>query len=266
MVKKIFVSTMALILVTGCVNPSFVEDFSEQVQKAQNKAEVVKQEIKQELVKEKEVDPKLPVTLDLKAPFVSQAPTGDWGLPYQELCEEAALLSASKYFAREQITEAEMDVELKKAWDWEQKNITKYSDMTLAEAAQMATEYFNLKSEISEDVTVENIKKQLVSGKLVIVPTAGRLLGSPYYSGLGPIAHYLVIRGFDEKNFITNDVGTRTKGNGYKFRQGVIINAIHDLPQKEDGTYWRLYEEDMPDAEKAAKVKMGKKKILILSK
>ena len=130
----------------------------------------------------------------------------------------------------------------------------------------MAEEYLGLKTEISEVVTADNIKKQLVAGKIVLVPTAGRLLGSPYYSGLGPIAHFLVIRGYDEKNFITNDVGTRTKGNGYKFRQGVVLNAIHDLPKKEDGTYWRLYEADIPDAEKAVKIKTGEKLILILSK
>ena len=266
MLKKLFIVTIVVFLVTGCVKQAVIDDFSQKVQKAQNKVEVVKQEIKQELTTAKTSDPTMPVTLDLKAPFVSQAPTGDWSLPYQELCEEAALLSASKYFAKEKITESQMDVELQRVLAWETDNVSTFADIHIVEAAQLAREYFGLKTEISTEVTVENIKKKLVAGKIVVVPTAGRLLGSPYYSGLGPISHYLVIRGFDEKNFITNDVGTRTKGNGYKFKQAVIINAIHDLPKKEDGTYWRLYEEDMPDAEKAAKIKTGEKRILILSK
>jgi outer membrane murein-binding lipoprotein Lpp len=266
MLKKIFIVTILVFLMTGCVKQAVIDDFSQKVQKAQNKVEVVKQEIKQELEPVKKADSVMPATLDLKAPFVSQAPTGDWSLPYQELCEEAALLSASKYFANEKITEAQMDVELKKVLAWETKNVSIFADINIVESAQIAREYFGLKAEVSTDVTVENIKKQLVAGKLVVVPTAGRLLGSPYYSGLGPISHYLVIRGYDEKNFITNDVGTRTKGDGYKFKQAVIINAIHDLPKKEDGTYWRLYEEDIPDAEKARLIKTGEKRILILSK
>jgi len=104
-------------------------------------------------------------------------------------------------------------------------------------------------------------------GKLVITPTAGRILGSPYYTGLGPIYHMLIIRGYNTKYFITNDVGTRTKGEAYKFKTDVIVNAIHDLPLKADGTAFRSYDETtVSDAEKAEKMLTGAKRILILTK
>jgi len=237
---------------------------AEKVEKLKDRAEVVAVSVKDELKPEPKPDPELPARLDLKAPFVSQAPTGNWGLPYQELCEEAAVLSAARYFSGESITDKEANVELLNVWEWEKENLETATDLSLEEVAVLAEKYFNLKVTISEDVSADNIKKQLVAEKIVLVPTAGRLLGSPFYSGLGPIYHFLVIRGYDDRYFITNDVGTRTKGDGYKFLQAVVINAIHDLPKKQDGTYWRLYDSDISDSRKADLIKTGAKRIMIL--
>jgi hypothetical protein len=89
----------------------------------------------------------------------------------------------------------------------------------------------------------------LVSGKLVIIPAAGRLLGNPNFSGQGPIYHMLVVRGFDNKTgeFITNDPGTR-KGEGYRYKYSVLINAIHDWSHK-------LSVDGMTDQEIASTIK-----------
>ncbi|MBU1132388.1 C39 family peptidase [Patescibacteria group bacterium] len=209
----------------------------------------------------------LPKSLDLKAPFVSQAPTGDWGLPYQEACEEAALISAAKYFKGEkEVSESVANTEILKLVEWEKKMFGAYTDTTLDESKKMAEEYFGLKAEIRDDVSIDSIKKALADNSIVIVPTAGRELNGPYYSGLGPIFHYLVIRGYDGKYFITNDPGTRTKGNGFKFKQDVIMNAIHDLPPDKNGSPIRMYESNLSDSEKAVKILEGQKRILLISK
>ena len=56
-----------------------------------------------------------------------------------------------------------------------------------------------------------DITKELSEGRIVIVPTAGRLLKNPHFTASGPLYHMLVIKGFDDAKhtFITNDPGTR---------------------------------------------------------
>ena len=98
----------------------------------------------------------------------------------------------------------------------------------------------------------------------MLVPTAGRELGNPYYKQPGPIYHFLVIRGYTSKYLITNDVGTR-RGEEYKYKFDILINAVHDLPFKDDDTVFRPYDEDLEDEVKAEKMLSGTKKMLIVS-
>jgi len=74
---------------------------------------------------------------------------------------------------------------------------------------------------------VEDIKRQLVAGRPVIVPSAGRLLGNPFYNQPGPIYHMLVLRGYTKTKFITNDPGTR-RGEGYQYSFDVVMQAMRD--------------------------------------
>jgi hypothetical protein len=263
MLRKILLASVVIITIAGCTNPG---DYRLPAPEDKNVIEEPKTPVGTTEVTAKPVDIPLPEIVDMDVPWGSQAPTGSWGLPYQEACEEATLIGTYYYFSQKSLNEQTMDGEIKKLVEWETKKFGTYTDNTLAEVKTMAEEYFQLNAEISDDVSVGNIKKQLALGKIVITPTAGRLLGSPYYSGLGPIYHMLIIRGYNSKYFITNDVGTRTKGEAYKFKYDVIINAIHDLPLKADGTPFRLYDEPVPDAEKAAKMQTGAKRILILTK
>jgi hypothetical protein len=67
----------------------------------------------------------------------------------------------------------------------------------------------------------------LTNENLIIAPFAGRMLGNPFYSGEGPYYHMLVIKGYDEENFITNDVGTR-RGENFIYSYETVMQAIHD--------------------------------------
>lgn len=263
MFRKILLAAVVVITLAGCTKPG---DYLLPSPADTNAIEEPKTPPGAAEEPAKPVDIPLPEIVDMDVPWGSQAPTGNWGLPYQETCEEATLIGTYYYFNKKSLNEQIMDSELKKLVAWETEKFGTYTDNTLAEVKTMAEEYFQLKAEISDDVSVENIKKQLALGKIVITPTAGRLLGSPYYSGLGPIYHMIIIRGYNSKYFITNDVGTRTKGDAYKFKYDVVINAIHDLPLKADGTPFRPYDEPVSDAEKAAKMQTGAKRILIVTK
>jgi hypothetical protein len=83
------------------------------------------------------------------------------------------------------------------------------------------------KAEVVEDPSVEDLKKHIVAGYPVIVPTAGRMLGNPNFTGEGPLYHALVLKGFTETTFVTNDPGTR-RGADYQYDFETVMNAMHD--------------------------------------
>lgn len=207
----------------------------------------------------------IPAQVDLAVPFASQAPLGDWDLPYQEACEESSVIQAAKYFSGKKLNNEIMDQEIKDLVVWEEKNLGFYTDTSVAEMARIAIEYFTLNAEVSTEVTIENIKKQLALGNLVLVPTYGRALGNPYFRGEGPIYHFIVVRGYGNGQFIVNDVGTR-RGESYQYNYNILLGAIHDLPSQ-NGVVIRPYElKDSSDAEKTALLLSGPKRMLIISK
>jgi hypothetical protein len=206
-----------------------------------------------------------PAEMNLLVPFAMQAPFSYWGMPYQEACEEAALILADKYFRGGGLTKKIMDAEIKKLIEWEKQKFGLFTDTTVEEMKQIAVEYFGLNVKIDDDVSVENIKRQIAAGKLVLAPTAGRDLKNPFYKQPGPLYHILVIRGYTQTQFITNDVGIG-RGFGYKFDFQTIIDAVHDLPLKENGEVFRPYDENIDSVEKEIKMRQGRKVILVVSK
>ncbi len=119
-------------------------------------------------------------------------------------------------------------------------------DITATQMAEIAQKHFGINASVRKDVTVESIKRALVTGHPVIIPTAGRMLGNPYYSGAGPWYHALVIIGyhtglFGTTYFITNDPGTK-HGEKYEYTASTVLNAIHD---------WTGVKEDIAQGEKA---------------
>ncbi|MBI5071321.1 C39 family peptidase [Candidatus Falkowbacteria bacterium] len=165
---------------------------------------------------------------DFLAPvaFASQAPLGDWSMPYQEACEEASMIMVAKYFKNEKLDNNIMAEEILKLVKWEDDNGYPL-DLTAAQVVEVLDKYFGLKSSLDKMVTETEIKKKLVAGDLIIVPLAGRDVGNPYYKQPGPLYHMLVIRGYNQTEFITNDPGTR-RGEAYRYLYGDLLWAVHD--------------------------------------
>ncbi|MEK7188968.1 MAG: C39 family peptidase [Patescibacteria group bacterium] len=186
----------------------------------------------------------IPDAYNLEVPFQSQAPHANWELPYQEACEEASLIMAGRFFSGESLSAEEMDSEIKKLVAWEQDTFGYYEDTTAGEVVRMAADYFNLNATLDYDTSVENIQRHIVSGKLVVVPAAGRILQNPYFSGEGPLYHMLVIRGYTPTHFITNDPGTR-RGEEFIYTHDALINAIHDWPREHGGFKDNVTEDEM---------------------
>ena len=176
----------------------------------------------------------LPVEYNLAVPFQSQAPFKNWDMPYQEACEEASLIMADAFFYKREITPDIMDRKIQDLVDWQLKRFGYYKDTTSKEVVEIAQEYFGLNAFIDEDVSIENIKQILSQNKLILVPAAGRILPNPNFTGEGPLYHMLVIRGYTDKYFITNDPGTRN-GEEFLYKYNDLINAIHDWPSEKGG-------------------------------
>lgn len=171
-------------------------------------------------------NPILPTKFDIKVPFASQAPLGDWSMPYQEACEEASMIMVARYYKNEKLDNNIMAEEILKLVKWEEDNGYPI-DLTAEQTAEVLEKYFGFNPSLNKMVSETEIKKQLVAGNLIIVPLAGRDIGNPYYTQPGPLFHMLLIRGFDEDEFITNDPGTK-RGEAYRYRYGDLLWAVHD--------------------------------------
>ena len=172
----------------------------------------------------------LPPKIDCAVPFTSQAPYGNWKEPYQEACEEAALIMAQYYWLGRPLNREIANREILQMVAFQRKQLGGHFDLPAAQIAKLGKDYFhNDQLRVVYDIKIKDIQDELAKGNLVIVPCAGRLLRNPNFTPPGPVYHNLVIRGYDDlkKVFITNDPGTR-KGEGYRYPYLVLYNAIHD--------------------------------------
>lgn len=170
----------------------------------------------------------IPSELNLEVPFTSQAPHANWDHTHEEACEEAAILIASRYYRGQGFENAD-DAEqaLQEIIAWEKENLGFFESTTAQETARVAREMLGLNTQVIENPTVEGIKKYIFENKLVLVPAAGRELGNPFFTAPGPLYHMLVVKGYTQTQFITNDPGTR-RGENYPYEFETILNANHD--------------------------------------
>lgn len=168
----------------------------------------------------------IPRTINWPVTFASQAPLGVWDPINDEACEEASMIGAFHYYTGQSLTNEIMDQKIKALVAWQGEKGYRV-DLSASETVTVLKDYFGVQARLVSEVTVDRIKYELAHNRLVLVPVAGRLLGNPYFQQPGPIYHMLIIRGYDDRDFITNDPGTR-RGEGFHYRQSVIIDAIHD--------------------------------------
>lgn len=167
-----------------------------------------------------------PTSVLIRVPFATQAPLANWDPLHEEACEEASLILVNRYLHGQAITSQEMEDEIQKLVAWETDHGYQW-DVTTEELKNIARDVYGLSGTVLTDVTVDTIKRQIAVGRPVIVPLAGREVNNPYYSGEGPWYHMLVIVGYDNNAFITNDVGTK-RGEGYRYDADRLASAIHD--------------------------------------
>jgi len=177
----------------------------------------------------------LPKEFLLKVPFTSQAPEKNWEQPWQDACEEAALLMLDAYYKNYNLSPLFSRDEILKIVKWEEEQEWGTS-IEIEKIKKLAEEYFGLNKKnneesrkfiILENPTVEDIKKSLVAGNPVLVVADGKVLPNPHFRNGGPVYHALIIKGYTETEFITNDPGTQF-GESFKYKYNDLLKAVHD--------------------------------------
>ncbi len=171
---------------------------------------------------------KLPAVVNLPVPFTSQAPEGNWDQPWQDACEEAAILMLDAYYKKYNLSPLFSKDEILKMVDWQTEQGWGYS-IPMTKLEQAAQQYMGslFSFTIIEDPTVDELKASLAAGHPILVVAYGKALGNPNFTGEGPEYHALVIRGYTEDGFVTNDPGTRL-GEAYVYDFDTLMNSIHD--------------------------------------
>ena len=169
----------------------------------------------------------LPDSASVKMSFTSQAPFANWDALHEDSCEEASLIMVYHFYKGNSVgskQDAENQIQTLVSWE---ANQGYGNSITANQLKDVASSYFSMKTGRIGVATIDNIKKEIAAGRPVIIPAAGRILPNPNFTAPGPIYHMLVIKGYDNDEFITNDPGTR-QGEGFKYTYDSLINAIHD--------------------------------------
>jgi hypothetical protein len=263
MKKEIFFKILAILCVISMVGIFdywlfFPKKIYENGEIRNENKEIINEEIK---IKENfEEDFKSEVKFDV--PFTSQAPFKIWDDLHNEACEEAGLIMAKHWLEGTEITPEIAEKEILDSVDWQMKNFKDHYDLPVEKIIELGREFFKIKKIYPlYDVTINDIKRELSKGNLILAPAAGRLLKNPYYRQPGPVYHLLVVVGYNKEAVITNDPGTK-RGKDFKYSWENFFEAIHDWPFDASKDYGK----NLKKEEKAKEILKGKKNVIVVEK
>jgi hypothetical protein len=172
----------------------------------------------------------IPNSLLLPVPFTPQAPTANWDELHNEACEEAAAIMASEYFNGNKAAQLDsnfVEKQISNLTQWQDANFGYHLDTTSAETAKMIEQVYGLNTKILNNFSEDDLKKELAADNLILISENGQLLKNPFYKQPGPIHHMLLLRGYTEEEFVTNDSGTK-RGLNFTYDFNTLFNAAAD--------------------------------------
>jgi len=208
---------------------------------------VKKTEIDQKIINlQQDLEPKntaiqpsgLPDKHIIDTAFVPQAPQQNWDQPWQDACEEAAILTVHYYYQDITPTIEQMVTDLNSIFSYQTDQGWSH-DINAFQMIQTAKDLYGYQSEIIENPTLDELKKYISQDIPIIVPASGKILyaENKNFRSEGPYYHALVILGYHDatQKFTVHDVGTRLGAN-FKYSYSLLLDSIHDLPDSGDKT------------------------------
>lgn len=166
--------------------------------------------------------------VNLDVPFFPQAPVWNRSLPRKEACEETSLVLVAYYLQGKSLTLEGVQAEVLDLVAREERLFGSAVDTSLAQTAQLYEQKRWWTTTIVENPTVTELKHYLDQWVPIVAPFAGQQLGNSYFTQWGPRYHMMVLRGYDDTYFFTNEVGS-IRGNNFPYTYGTIMEALHDF-------------------------------------
>lgn len=198
--------------------------------------------------------------LDIK--FYTQFPIWIFSLPFREYCEEASILGGLYYLNGVEPSidiyvkdlHKIRDIEEKLYWEGWYKNTSidqTHLILYLFQNPEFIEPYFNAKTQIEKNKiqteltrinkerwkvmwrVIENpstldLMKEINYWNPIVVPVNWRNLKNIYFTQPWPLYHNILLKWYDEENFIFSEVWT-TRWENYIYKKSLIMNNIHDV-------------------------------------
>jgi hypothetical protein len=119
------------------------------------------------------IERKLPPAVQIYAPYYSQAPDGNWKLPWSMLCSEANLVLAAYAVTGKPLSKEQFKKDMLAMIPVQEKAFGTYFSIPMRDLKSVYdTMYPDAgRSRILENPSIEDMKQQLAKGNLIIAPT-----------------------------------------------------------------------------------------------
>ena len=161
----------------------------------------------------------------LTVPYVSQAPDGEWVLPWSQACEEASIAMIAGYYQEKPVIDPKESKQIMQTMiEWENQALKKNEDTTAEETLEIIQQQGIFEGSVKRHPRLEDIKNELAKKQPVIAFVDMYQLYQE--SRQKDAFHVFVINGYDDKKqeFVIQDPAREKKRYAYD----VLMNALHD--------------------------------------
>jgi len=176
---------------------------------------------------------------NLKVPYTSEIPNGKWVKPWNNACEEAAIVMIAQYYAGNysaRLTATNAINLMLPIFDFENKLWNSNANTDATRTAKIVNDFSSFGAYIKDNPTIEDIKNEIGAGRPVISFHYGYDLKNPNipWRRGGSYYHVMVITGYDDINqeFIVDDPGNDKSGLDYHYKYTTIMSSLHDYNYK----------------------------------
>lgn len=176
--------------------------------------------------------PTIPKKYLIKTTFVPQAPEKNWDQPWQDACEEAAILTLHYFYQNSSPSLSQIKDDLLDLFSYQTSQGWGH-DVNLEQIASTFTDFYGYSTQIILNPTAKDLENLIANNTPVLVTANGKTLfkENKNFRNGGPDYHALVILGYDSSKqiFTVHDVGTQ-HGAYFKYTYSTLLDSIHDLP------------------------------------